>query len=174
MMAMTTMARWHRRLFSYPQMSTYFSTRRRRIQNDLFEAEKNKTEGKNDNASRRKRRLNFGLVFSTAFKLLQLSTRGRGIMYTKAESRKEFRTFGFISFDAKKRNYMHHRGENERKVWTFSFFDSPCVVNMRGRCKIDLGHSFRRLRRSTLYRRPIFKNMEGNGARITQLTEAES
>ena len=71
-------------------------------------------------------------------------------------------------------NYMDHRGENERKVRTFGFYDLPCVVNMRGRCKIDLGHSFRRLRRSTLYRRPIFQNMEGNGARITHLTEAES
>ena len=86
-----------------------------------------------------------------------------------------FEAFGLSCLSTRRRgNYMDHRGENERKVWTFGFYDSPCVVNMRGRCKIDLGHSFRRLRRSTLYRRPIFKNMEGNGARITQLTEAES
>ena len=50
-----------------------------------------------------------------------------------------FQSFwAFICLDAKKRDFMHHRGDNEREVRTFGFYELACVIDMRRRCKIDL------------------------------------
>ena len=40
-----------------------------------------------------------------------------------------FEAFGLSYLSTRRRrNYMHHRGENERKVRTFGFSELPCVV----------------------------------------------
>ena len=69
---------------------------------------------------------------------------------------------------------MHHRGDSERKVWTFGFYELACVVNMRRQYKSIYGIVFVDSDALHSTADQFFNNMEGNGARITQLTEAES
>ena len=62
---------------------------------------------------------------------------------------------------------MHHRGDNEKKVRTFGLICRGDVKTISDIVFVDSDALH-----STADQ--FFNNMEGNGARITQLTEAES
>ena len=86
-----------------------------------------------------------------------------------------FEAFGLSFLSTRRKgNYMHHRGGNERKVRTFGFYDLSCVVTSEGDVKSisDIVFEDSDALHSTADH--FLNNMEGNGARITQLTEAES
>ena len=85
-----------------------------------------------------------------------------------------FEAFGLSNLSTRRRgNYVLRSGELERKGRTFGF-ELSCVLNMQRRCKTiyDIAFVDSDALHSTADQ--FFNNMEGNGAKITQLTEAES
>ena len=47
-----------------------------------------------------------------------------------------FRSFWLLYFSTRRRrNYMHQRGDNEKKVRTFGFYELACVIDMQRRFK---------------------------------------